>query len=103
MEPGTREFNQPSENDDNDESNAAEELMMRGDNRPPQNSEGRSNPSLDPLKWFGILVSPALRTSQSKFKDVVKDLVPAIASISKEMKEVEIEVRRARKRMKKAV
>lgn len=57
----------------------------------------------DPLNWFGILVPPVLRTSQSNFKDAASDFVPALASISKEMREVEIEVRRARKRIRKAV
>ena len=77
---------------------------MMDDNRPPsQDTETGSKMTRDPLKWFGILVSPALKTSQSNFKDVVSDLVPALASVSKEMREVEIEVRRVRKRMKKAI
>lgn len=77
---------------------------MMGDNRPSsKDTETGSKLTRDPLKWFGILVSPTLRTSQSNFKDVVSDLVPALASVSKEMREVEIEVRRVRKRMKKAI
>ena len=56
----------------------------------------------DPLNWFGILVSPALRASQSIFKSAVIDIIPALASTTNEMKELEIEVRRARKRLKKA-
>ena len=56
----------------------------------------------DPLNWFGILVPPALRASQSSFKSAIIDIIPALASTTKEMKEVEIEVRRARKRLKKA-
>ncbi len=56
----------------------------------------------DPLNWFGIFVPPALRASQSSFKSAVIDIIPALASTTNEMKEVEIEVRRARKRLKKA-
>ncbi len=56
----------------------------------------------DPLNWFGILVPPALRASQSSFKSAVIDIIPALASTTNEMKEVEIEVRRARKWLKKA-
>ena len=56
----------------------------------------------NPLNWFGIFVPPALRASQSSFKSAVIDIVPALASITNEMKEVEIEVRRARKRLRKA-
>ena len=68
-----------------------------------EDAESGSNMTRDPLNWFGILVPPALRTSQSNFKDAVADLIPALASISKEMSEVEIEIRRARKRIRKAV
>lgn len=56
----------------------------------------------DPLNWFGILVPPALRASQNSFKRAVIDIIPALASTTNEMKEVEIEVRRARKWLKKA-
>ncbi|KAK0510077.1 hypothetical protein JMJ35_007471 [Cladonia borealis] len=56
----------------------------------------------DPLNWFGILVPPGLRASQSNFQSAVIDIIPALASTTNEMKEVEIEVRRARKWLKKA-
>lgn len=56
----------------------------------------------DPLNWFGILVPPALRASQSSFKSAVIDTIPALASTENEMRKVEIEVRRVRKRLKKA-
>ncbi|KAL2037929.1 hypothetical protein N7G274_009404 [Stereocaulon virgatum] len=61
-----------------------------------------SGTPIDPLKWFGILVPPALRASQNNFKSAVIDVVPALASVSNEMKGLEIEVRRTRKRLKKA-
>ena len=70
---------------------------------PPKGTETVSNVTEDSLKWFGILVPPTLRASQSNFKDAVADLIPALASVSKEMTEVELEVRRARKRLRKAV
>ena len=70
---------------------------------PPKGTETVSNATQDSLKWFGILVPPTLRASQSNFKDAVADLIPALASVSKEMTEVELEVRRARKRLRKAV
>ena len=56
----------------------------------------------DPLNWFGILVPQALRTSQNYFKDAVASHIPALVSISSEMRRVEIEVRQARKRLGKA-
>ncbi len=55
----------------------------------------------DPLNWFGILVPPALRQSQAAFKSAAIGIVPALASIAKEMKDVELEVRRARKKLRK--
>ena len=90
--------------DDDDEIDAAKESNMMDKTRlPSEDTETGSNRTRDPLNWFGILVPSALRTAQSRFKYVVADLVPALASISKDMREVEIEVRRARKRMKKAI
>ena len=65
------------------------------------NTPKDSGISCDPLKWFGILVPPALRASQSNFKAAVMDCIPKLATISNEMKEVEIEIRRTRKRLKK--
>ncbi len=77
---------------------------MTGDSLSPyKGTEIEPNMTRDPVNWFGILVPPALRTSQSSFKDAVVNLIPALASISMEMREVEIEVRRTRKRVRKAV
>ena len=56
----------------------------------------------DPLNWFGILVPPALRQSQAAFKSTAMENIPALASIAKEMREVELEVRRTRKKLRKA-
>ncbi|KAI4289253.1 MAG: hypothetical protein L6R35_001491, partial [Caloplaca aegaea] len=56
----------------------------------------------DPLKWFGILVPPALRACQSSFKDAVEGSIPSLANVSNEMKSLEIEIRRTRKKIRKA-
>lgn len=56
-------------------------------------------PTSDPLKWFGILIPPALRSAQKGFQRAVVDVVPALASVMHEMKEVEDEVRKTRERM----
>lgn len=56
----------------------------------------------DPLHWFGILVPPALRTSQNSFKTAAMQSIPALASLAKELRDIEIEVRRARKKLRKA-
>lgn len=58
-----------------------------------------STTSCDPLNWFGILVPSALRRTQSSFKTVAEEIVPRIATVDREMRQVEIEVRRVRKKM----
>ena len=73
-----------------------------GDTKPTfEEADKASGTSIDPLKWFGILVPPALRASQSSFKSAVVDVVPALASLSKQMGKLEVEVRRTRKRLRK--
>lgn len=82
-----------------------------GSQKPPERDEttiasgkGKGPPvSPNPLNWFGILVPQALRAAQSNFQGAVTRNVPELASITKEMKEVEIEVRRTRKKLRKAV
>lgn len=93
-----------AEADEEEEVNTAKESTVTDYNLSPSDeTETGSKMTRDPLDWFGILIPPALRTSQGNFKDAVSGLLPALASISKEMREVEIEVRRARKRLRKAV
>ena len=53
----------------------------------------------DPIKWFGLLVPPALRSSQAYFRSAVGDNIPGLVNVDNEMKEVEIEIRRTRKRL----
>jgi len=56
----------------------------------------------DPLRWFGILTPLPLRQAQSNAIRVVEEVIPRLATLSAEMAEVELEVRRARKRRAKA-
>ncbi|CAL8576167.1 hypothetical protein XPA_002059 [Xanthoria parietina] len=55
----------------------------------------------DPLNWFGILVPPALRVSQTSFKIAATETIPLLANLSNEMKSMEIEIRRMRKKIRK--
>lgn len=41
----------------------------------PQNRRRQLTMSMDPLKWFGVLVPQSLRSSQGNFKDAVKESV----------------------------
>ncbi|KAK2032721.1 hypothetical protein LX32DRAFT_649829 [Colletotrichum zoysiae] len=58
--------------------------------------------SKDPLRWFGILAPLPLRQAQTLSVQAVQDIIPQLVSVDAEMKDVEIEVRRARKRRAKA-
>ena len=55
----------------------------------------------DPLRWFGMFVPPALKTSQNSFQSAVMDGLPCLASVMKELNDLEIDIRRTRKRLTK--
>ncbi|KAI4282526.1 MAG: hypothetical protein L6R38_002870 [Xanthoria sp. 2 TBL-2021] len=64
--------------------------------------DNESKPSVsDSLKWFGILVPPAFRASQTSFKSAATETIPLLANLSNEMKSMEIEIRRMRKKIRK--
>lgn len=56
---------------------------------------------IDPLRWFGILVPPALRTAQSTFIVAVEGPVVQLATVAKDLRGQEIEIGRVRKQIKK--
>ena len=64
--------------------------------------QARTNKPKDPIRMFGILTPQALRLAQGGAIKMVEDLVPKLASVDAEMKEVEIKIRRARKHRAKA-
>jgi hypothetical protein len=55
----------------------------------------------DPLRWFGILVPPALRTAQSTFVGAVEGAIPQLATVVRDLRAQEIEIGRLRKQIKK--
>jgi hypothetical protein len=59
-------------------------------------------PHRDPLKWFGLITPSTLRQAQTQSVQAVEDIIPRLVSINIQMTEVEIEVRRARKKRTKA-
>lgn len=67
-----------------------------------QDAQAKSTIIRDPLHWFGILVPPALRASQNSFKTAAIENLPALASLAKDLRDLEIEVRRGRKKLRKA-
>ncbi|KAK1983681.1 hypothetical protein LZ30DRAFT_472065 [Colletotrichum cereale] len=87
-----------------DESETTSADGVKGDTR-AEKDEGtkkQQKKSSDPLRWFGILAPLPLRQAQTLSVQAVQDIIPRLASVDAEMKDVEIEVRRARKRRAKA-
>ncbi|KAF2146232.1 uncharacterized protein K452DRAFT_294815 [Aplosporella prunicola CBS 121167] len=72
------------------------------DNTPQHAAEGETHPTpRDPIRMFGILVPPALRTSQAHFVRAVEGPVPRLANLAAELRALEIEIGRARKAVRK--
>ena len=90
-----------------------EKAQQRGGSKdePSEPSEGVEQSEKDqakqkkrsnPLRWFGLLVPPALRAAQDQSVHAVDQVVPRLVSVNSEMLAVEIEIRRARKKRVKA-
>jgi len=56
----------------------------------------------DPLQWFGILVPRELRSAQTSFSAAIGDTVSTASNAARGMREVEAEIRRVRKAIRKA-
>jgi hypothetical protein len=57
--------------------------------------------SITPLRWFGILVPPALKAAQATFTSAIERPVPQLASLVKDLRIQEIDIARLRKQIKK--
>ncbi|KAK0748736.1 hypothetical protein B0T21DRAFT_27578 [Apiosordaria backusii] len=77
------------------------ETEMGNDDEKPKLNEKKKK-SNDPLRWFGILTPLPLRQAQADAKKAVEDVIPRLASLSEQMKGLELEVRRERKKRAKA-
>lgn len=71
----------------------------KGDGEKPDQPRKHSG---DPLRWFGILTPMPLRQAQTLAIESVEDLIPRLATVSAKMADVELEIRRARKKRAKA-
>jgi coiled-coil domain-containing protein 115 len=59
------------------------------------------NAASDPLRWFGILVPPALRSAQSAFISAMDDPIIRLIASQRAMRQLEIEIQRTRKAVRK--
>lgn len=82
-----------TEDDDDDDDESREEKAK---------PEAKKPISKDPIRWFGLLTPLALRQTQASAIDTVERVIPRLVTVDAEMRQVEIEVRRARKRRAKA-
>ncbi|KAM0243013.1 hypothetical protein ACHAP5_006974 [Fusarium lateritium] len=64
--------------------------------------EKKRKKNKNPLHWFGLFAPMPLRTAQTQSVRAVEDIIPRLVTVNAEMLNVEIEVRRARKRRAKA-
>ncbi|KAL6850990.1 hypothetical protein ACO1O0_008116 [Amphichorda felina] len=62
--------------------------------------EKKEEPSkpVNPLRWFGILAPMPLRNAQGLSVETIEQVVPRLVTVNAEMLNLEIEVRRARKK-----
>lgn len=75
------------------------------DEKPTKNEEdANEKPKIDPrdpIRWFGVLVPPPLRSAQSKFIGIVQGPIPQLVTLTKKLRAMEIEIGRTRKSIKK--
>lgn len=57
---------------------------------------------VDPIRMFGILVPPALRSAQISFREAVDGPIVRLAAMTGEIKALEREIGRTRKALRKA-
>lgn len=106
-----RSEEQPEQESVELEKKDGEELEIKGataEGEEPENSAAqqpsRPKPNLQnaALRQFATLPPQSLRQAQSTASQLIKELVPKLAAVDAEMRGVEIDVRRARKRARKA-
>ncbi|KAB8356350.1 hypothetical protein FH972_023934 [Carpinus fangiana] len=57
----------------------------------------------DPIRWFGVLVPPALRSAQGHFTATVDGPIQQLVNKNKAMEVLEIEIRRTKKKLSKVL
>lgn len=91
----------PPPKDEAGDSKARDEAESKRDDSQPTPTSKHKN-STNPLHWFGILTPLPLRLAQADAKTAVEDIIPKLATLSEQMKALEVEVRRERKKRAKA-
>lgn len=69
---------------------------------PPSDHDKPLSKSTDPLHWYGILVPPQLRNSQSSFVAAVNGPLADAINAANAMRTLDVDIRKIRKDIKKA-
>lgn len=56
---------------------------------------------VDPIRWFGVLVPPALHSAKSSFVSAVEGPVAHLATLAMDLRKLEMDIGRLRKQIKK--
>lgn len=67
----------------------------------PTEAGTKKSPSNDPIRWFGVLVPPPLRSAQTSFITAVEGPITSLSTLLKDIRQQEIEIGRTRKQIKK--
>ncbi|KIV88262.1 hypothetical protein PV10_07959 [Exophiala mesophila] len=65
-------------------------------------SDATTNKVTDPLKWYGILIPPALRQTQSHFTTTVTTVIPRLLDVTRALHTLETQIRRLREEIRTA-
>ncbi|KAL4885040.1 hypothetical protein BJY04DRAFT_158553 [Aspergillus karnatakaensis] len=75
------------------------EMKPEADTETKRESVRKKKRTLDPIRWYGILVPPSLRSAQKSFTEAVEASIPELASTVTEMRVAEKEILRLRKEL----
>ena len=79
-----------------------EELQEQSTENAKENTDDTEPKVADPIRMFGILVPPALRSAQTSFRDAVDGPVVRLVAVTRELRVLERDIGRARKAVRKA-
>lgn len=94
-----------TEEENNEKGEAEEEDDKPAKNEDDENTTAKTKAATqpaNPLRWFGVLAPMPLRNAQSLSIEAVEQVIPRLVTVNAEMLNLEIEVRRARKKRTKA-
>ena len=85
-----------------DDNAVSAETNENVDEPEPNSSESKLPLEADPVRWFGILVPQELRSARASFSEAMDDGVPKAVNAGRAMREIEAEIRRLRKEIRRA-